>query len=98
MVVLLILRQPWFEITSPVLEEETTMNYEEFSAWIPTWMGSVCKCTMCKSMDILFSSKFKVYWQNQQKTCFWQLTTQMNNNVMAYIHLAKEKKYYKGKK
>ena len=22
----------------------------------------------------------------------------MNNNVMAYIHLAKEKKYYKGKK
>ena len=24
--------------------------------------------------------------------------TQMNNNVMAYIHLAKEKKYYKGKK
>ena len=22
----------------------------------------------------------------------------MNNNVMAFIHLAKEKKYYKGKK
>jgi len=28
-----------------------------------------------ESIDLLFDKfKFKVYWQNQQKTCFWPLT------------------------
>jgi len=42
------------------------------------------------------SSKF--IGKISRKHAFGHLQTQMNNNVMAYIHLAKEKKYYKGKK
>ena len=42
------------------------------------------------------SSKF--IGKISRKHAFGHSQTQMNNYVMAYIHLAKEKKYYKGKK